>query len=316
MSEIAHKNIEFYLGQSVRECYRSFQLSILSKLIFNNQMSTPLNTIFSWFEQGDNPTEYQFKQTFSSFRHLDEKIKMDEVAGLDEAFQKIPSANHLEDENAHHLVLAKLNASNLTAANIEAWKEKLKIRLAATIDGDEETGNVYTKEQIREFINTIQAKDEEMLEGIIKINEMLVSNDVNLDQLQEIVDYIKENREQIKQLQEAVIRNISHDKIYLLGRYSNWGAVTYQNQFNDLVYDKIKTIEDLTSSEKNKYEERVRGDSTIKHDLDTLSFVIDAYDTVTKFTIPLKVRRIDPNNIEVLFDSLPPNIIQITIKKI
>lgn len=279
-------------------------------------MSTPLNTILSWFEQGDIPTEHQFKQTFSSFRHLDEKIKMDEVGGLNEAFQKTLSANHLEDENAHHLVLAKLNASNLSAANIEAWKEKLKIRLAATIDGDQETGNVYTKEQIREFINTIQAKDEEMLEGIMKINEMLASNDVNLDQLQEIVDYIKENREQIKLLQEAVFRNILDDKIYLIGRYSNWGAVTYQNQFNDLVYDKIKTIEDLTSSEKNKYEERVRGDTTIKHDLDTLSFVIDAYDTVTKFTIPLKVRRIDPNNIEVLFDSLPPNIIQLTIKKI
>ncbi|WP_435525362.1 hypothetical protein [Chryseobacterium indoltheticum] len=53
----------------------------------------------------------------------------------------------------------------------------------------------------------------------------------------------------------------------------------------------------------------------IRHDLDTLSFVIDAYDIVTMFTVPLKVRRIDTNNIEVLFDSLPPNIIQLTIKK-
>ncbi|UKB81223.1 hypothetical protein [Chryseobacterium sp. MEBOG07] len=283
-------------------------------------MSTPLNIIFSWFEKGDIPTEYQFKETFSSFRHLDEKIKMDEVMGLYEAFQKTLSTttftNHLEDENAHHLVLAKLNASNLTAANIDEWKEKLKIKLAATIDGGEEAGNVYTKEQIGEIVNIFQAKDEEMLEGIMKINEMLASNDVNLDKLQEIVDYIKENREQIKLLQESVIRNILDDKIYLVGRYTNWGAITYQNQFNDLVYDKIKTIEDLASSEKIKYEERVRGDSRIKHDLDTLSFVMDAYDIVTKFTVPLKVRRIDTNNIEVLFDSLPPNIIQITIKKI
>lgn len=283
-------------------------------------MSIPLNIIFSWFEKGDIPTEYQFKQTFSSFRHLDEKIKMDEVAGLYEAFQKtlpvLTFTNHLEDENAHISVLAKRNASNLTDANVEEWKEKLKIRLAATIDGSEETGNVFTKEQIREIVNVFQAKDDEMLEYIRRINEILASDDANLDELQEIVDYIKYNREQIELLKEAVARSISDDKINLVGIYSNWGAVTYQNQFNDLVYSKIKNIEDAASAEKIKHEERVRGDSRIKHDLDTLSFVIDAYDTVTMFTIPIKVRRIDINTIEVLFDSLPPNIIQLTIKKI
>ncbi|QXU50776.1 hypothetical protein KYG33_06990 [Chryseobacterium sp. D764] len=283
-------------------------------------MSTPLNIIFSWFEKGDIPTEYQFKQTFSSFRHLDEKIKMDEVMGLHEAFQQTLSTtiftNHLEDENAHISALAKLNAANLTDANVEEWKEKLKIKLAATIDGGEEIGNVYTKEQISEIVNVIQAKDDEMLEHIAKINEILRSNDANLDELQEIVDYIKENRKQIELLKEVVIRNISDDKINLAGIYSNWGAITYQNQFNDLVYDKIKNIEDAANAEKIKHEERVRGDSRIKHDLDTLSFVIDAYDTVTMFTIPIKVRRIDTNNLEVLFDSVPPNIIQLTIKKI
>ncbi|WP_210150160.1 hypothetical protein [Chryseobacterium scophthalmum] len=283
-------------------------------------MSTPLNIIFSWFEKGDVPTEYQFQQVFSSFRHLDEKIKMDEVMGLNEAFQKKISTttftNHLEGDSAHHLVLAKLNASNLTASNVEEWKEKLKIKFAATIDGSGEIGNVHTKEQIGAIVNILQAKDNEMLEYIAKINEILDSNDVNLDEIREIVDYIKENREQIEWLKEEIARNGSDDNINLVGMYSNWGAITFQNQFNDLVYDKIKSLEDVTNSEKNKYEERVRGDSRIKHDLDTLSFVIDAYDTVTMFTVPLKVRRIDTNTIEVLFDSVPPNIIQLTIKKI
>ncbi|MGO4709876.1 hypothetical protein AB4Y90_12325 [Chryseobacterium sp. 2TAF14] len=282
-------------------------------------MIVPLTTIFSWFEKGDMPTEYQFRQTFSSFRHLDDKIGMNEVTGLNEAFQTTLSTtaftNHLENENAHHLVLAKLNASNLTDANVEEWKEKLKIRLAATIDGTEETGNVYTKEQITEIVNVIQAKDDDMLEQIAKINKMLLSDDIKLDELQKIVDYIKENREQIEWLKSAVASS-SDDKINLVGIYSDWGAVSYQNQFNDLVYDKIKKIEKTASSEKIKYEERVRGDSQIQHDLDTFSFVIDAYDTVTMFTVPLKVRRIDSNNIEVLFDSIPPNIIQLTIKKI
>jgi hypothetical protein len=131
-------------------------------------MKVPLKTIFSWFEKGDMPTEHQFQQTFSSFRHLDENIKMDEVTGLNETFQKTVSSttftNHLQDESAHDLVLAKLNASNLTARNVEEWKEKLKIKLAATIDEGEETGNVYTKAQIEEIVNILQEQIE-LLKG-------------------------------------------------------------------------------------------------------------------------------------------------------
>lgn len=276
-------------------------------------MAVPLSTIFSWFEKGDTPTQDQFQQTFSSFRHLEEKIKLDEVAGLPEALQKTLSTetfiNHLNDDRAHSSVLAKLNASNLTPANIDQWKEKLKINLAATIDGSGETGNVYTKQQIGEIVNMLQAKDDEML-------ELLASDDVHLDKIQEIVDYIKENRRQIELLKESLINGSSDDKVRLLGSYSNWSAATYQNQFNDVVYDKIQSIENAVASDKITYEQRVRGDSVIKHDLDTLSFVIDAYDIVTMFTIPLKVRRINTNSIEVLFDSIPPNIIQLTIKKI
>lgn len=283
-------------------------------------MAVPLSVIFSWFEKGDIPTDYQFQQTFSSFRHVDEKIKMYDVAGLTEEFQKTLSTttftDHLEDENAHQSVLAKLNASNLSASNVEEWKEKLKINLAATIDGSEETGNVYSKEQINEILNVFQAQDHEMLQRIEQINEILTSDDVNLNELQEIVDGIKENREQVQLLKDAIDRGFSDDKINLVGSYSNWGTVTYQNQFNNLVYDKIKNIEDVTNPEKIRHEVRVRGDSIIKHDLNTLAFVIDAYDTVTMFTVPLKVRRIDTGNIEVLFDSIPPNTIQLTIKKI
>lgn len=274
-------------------------------------MAVPLTTIFSWFEKGDTPTQSQFQETFSSFRHLEEKIKMADVEGLNETL-----TNHLHDENAHQSVMAKLNASNLTPANVAEWKEKLKIHLAATVDGGEDTGNVYTKQQIGEILTVFQTKDDELLGRIAKINEMLASDDVNLDELQKIVDYIKENRHQIALLREAVTGSGSDDTISLVGSYSSWGAVSHQNQLNDLMYQKIKNIENAASSEKIKYEERVRGDSVIKHDLDTLSFVIDAYDTVTKFTIPLKVRRIDTRNIEVLFDSIPPNIIQLTIKKI
>jgi len=282
-------------------------------------MSTPLDTIFSWFEAGDFPTETQFKETFSSFYHKDNLIPMENIEGFGEIFQLFASAEafkeHLTDPKAHSEFLALLDASNLTPAHVESWKSKLSINNAATIDSSGQQGNVYTKIQVDGFVGQLKDVDKDLTLEIEKIKRLLLSNDPSLDEVQEIVDYIKENREQIEFLKEAVI-NSSDDKIRLIGSYSNWGLVIYQNQFNDLVYDKIKTIEDSTSSEKNKYEERVRGDSVIKHNLDTLSFVIDAYDTITMFTIPLKVRRIDSNTVEVLFDSIPPNIIQLTIKKI
>jgi hypothetical protein len=282
-------------------------------------MAVPLTTIFSWFEKGDSPTEYQFKQTFSSFRHTDERIRMDEVTGLQEAVQNILPVtifnNHLEDENAHTSVLAKLNASNLTAADINGWKEKLQINLTATIDGDENTGNVYTKAQTEQILNILREKNDDLLERIQEITGKLSSDDVNLDTLYEIVHYIKENRRQIELLNDLFSGGSSDDKVSLVGSYSNWGTITYQSQFNSLVYDKIRQIEN-SGSEKIRHAEKVQNDSRIKHDLNTLSFAIDAYDTVTLFSIPIKVRRIDPNTIDVLFDSVPPNMIQLTIKKL
>jgi len=282
-------------------------------------MAVPLTTIFSWFEKGDSPTEYQFKQTFSSFRHTDERIRMDEVTGLQEAVQNILPVtifnNHLEDENAHTSVLAKLNASNLTAADINGWKEKLQINLTATIDGDENTGNVYTKAQTEQILNILREKNDDLLERIQEITGKLSSDDVNLDTLYEIVHYIKENRRQIELLNDLFSGGSSDDKVSLVGSYSNWGTINYQSQFNSLVYDKIRQIEN-SGSEKIRHEEKVQNDSRIKHDLNTLSFAIDAYDTVTLFSIPIKVRRIDPNTIDVLFDSVPPNMIQLTIKKL
>jgi hypothetical protein len=283
-------------------------------------MSTPLDIIFSWFETGDFPTQKQFKETFLSFYHKDYLIPMESIEGFEEIFQSFASVEafqtHLTDSKAHSGYLALLNASNLTSTDVNSWKSKLEISNVATIDGSDQLGNVYTKMQVNGFVDELKDADKDLALEIENIKNRLLSNDLSLDELQEIIDYIKENREQIELLKDNIIRGSSDDKINLVGSYSNWGAITYQNKFNDLVYDKIKNIEDAASSEKIKYEERVRGDSIIKHNLDTLSFVIDAYDTVTMFTIPLKVRRIDKNNIEVLFDSIPPNIIQLTIKKI
>ncbi len=123
-------------------------------------MSTPLNTIFSWFETGDFPTQAQFQKTFSSFYHKADKVPFAMVEGLTEAFQETASAEslrlHFEDPVAHKDVLATRDATNITQEHAALWKDKLGITYNATIDSgqDADDGNVYTKAQIGGFFQT------------------------------------------------------------------------------------------------------------------------------------------------------------------
>ncbi|AYO58177.1 hypothetical protein CO230_08620 [Chryseobacterium sp. 6424] len=93
-------------------------------------MATPLNTIFSWFQTGDFPTEQQFQATFSSFWHRDEAIPVGSIQGLAEMFESTLNMQvfnaHLNDLNAH-AHLARRNASNLSESDANAWKARLNI---------------------------------------------------------------------------------------------------------------------------------------------------------------------------------------------
>ena len=57
-----------------------------------------LNTILSWFKRGCKPTEAQFAATFSSFRHKDDPVPMEDVTGLSYAL-----ANKAENRHTHTL---------------------------------------------------------------------------------------------------------------------------------------------------------------------------------------------------------------------
>lgn len=120
-------------------------------------MSTPINTILSWFETGDFPTQEQFEASWTSFYHKDESIPMDKVENLnDKLLEKVDKSvynAHLTNENAHITTLAKLDASNLNDVNIQAWKTILGVGSlppnVALIDDVPNAlqGNVYTKVQ-------------------------------------------------------------------------------------------------------------------------------------------------------------------------
>ncbi len=54
-----------------------------------------LETILSWFQTGDYPTQEEFEQTFSSFRHKDTKIPITEVDGLESSLNSKLSVDDL-----------------------------------------------------------------------------------------------------------------------------------------------------------------------------------------------------------------------------
>lgn len=133
-------------------------------------MSTPINTIFSWFETGDFPTQQQFQATFSSFFHKEEPIPMENIEGLQEEFEKFPTSetidNHMDDAEAHIEHLARRDAENLDPESVQQWKDKFGINEIATVDSGPESddGNVYTKEQIGQFFSTVN----ERVDGIAR----------------------------------------------------------------------------------------------------------------------------------------------------
>jgi hypothetical protein len=118
-------------------------------------MSIPLNTILSWFQAGDFPTEQQFAESWKSFYHKEENIPFDKVENLNAELQKKADASafetHLISENSHNATLAKLDASNLNEENTQAWKTALGVEALpnniARIDDLPFYGNVWSKEQ-------------------------------------------------------------------------------------------------------------------------------------------------------------------------
>ncbi|QFG53627.1 hypothetical protein [Chryseobacterium sp.] len=246
-------------------------------------MSTPLNTIFSWFETGDFPTQAQFQATFSSFFHRDDTIPISKVEGLANMFQGLASSQtlnlHINDADAHANVLAKRDAENITAEHALRWKDKLGITYMATIDSDPEAddGNVYDKEQITAFFATVNQAYTEWGNMIQEIRQALMSNDLNLDELQEIVNYIKENRQQIDDLEEIIMGNTTDDKISLRDEYPELGNPETQQAFNVIIAQTVQDLKDVD----NDMVKTINGSSQFAHAFGTNKLIVQVRDSVT-----------------------------------
>lgn len=278
-------------------------------------MSTPLTTIYTWFQTGDFPTETQFQQTFSSFFHKEETIPYTAVEGLDAKFNlmllKSVFDSHIIDNMSHSGYLAMRTAENLTTVNVNSWKAKLGIGYVATIDGQNEPGNVYSKPQIDAFINMLNLQDDEHGDAIDLIREMLLSNDLNLDEMQEIVGYIKENRADIDALQAIAIGVTTDDKVKLLDDFVELNSPVTQQDFNnsistmllDFVANNDEMVAVITTS------------ANIPHNFATDKLIVQVRDSVTGKSM-LCEDYATSTHVQINFLDDVPNPCNVLIKKI
>lgn len=281
-------------------------------------MSTPLNTIYSWFETGDFPTQAQFQATFSSFVHKDDEIPVDKVAGLTEMFQGTASSEalelHFESEEAHIGTLAKRNADNLEAEHVANWRAMLGITNIATVDStsEEADGTVFTKDQIIQMVSQLQTQDNEYGDIIDQIREMLLSNDINLDELQEIVDFVKQNRTDIETLQGLDLGRITEEKVGLIANYHDDYGLPAANQYELNQILAAKVISAVAGMPK-RFETTVNASGVLVHDLNTYDVNVVMYDAGTRYDAAGRVWRPDPNSVDILFDTPPTNPIKVIV---
>lgn len=75
------------------------------------------NTIYSYFQTDDFPTEEQFRATWDSFWHKSESIPMSSISGLNQMFQQTATFAQLNNK-------ANVDGSNI---DVSAYQEKLNI---------------------------------------------------------------------------------------------------------------------------------------------------------------------------------------------
>jgi hypothetical protein len=136
-----------------------------------------------------------------SFRHLDDKVPANDVEGLNEALQQKADSqalvNHKEDINAHSTLFSKKVDKVLgKGLSTNDYSTEEKNKLAALPQNDDLVTTLATKLDKGAYNGDAQSLKEE----IDNINLLLSSDDLTLDQLQEVVDFIKLNKSELDSL--------------------------------------------------------------------------------------------------------------------
>ena len=151
---------------------------------------TAIQTLKQWFSNFKKPTQEQFWAWMDSFFHKSEKIPMTSIEGLENVIQGTASAeqlrNHLTDSQAHKglfdgkvdKVPGKILSSNDFTNELRTKLEGLRnVDISGLLPKGGYTG---TAQNLKELIDNIM--------------RILQSPDTELDELREIVAFIKQNK--------------------------------------------------------------------------------------------------------------------------
>ncbi|PWA05475.1 hypothetical protein [Flavobacterium laiguense] len=148
------------------------------------------NTIKNWFKTGLKPTQAQFWATWDSFWHKDEKIPITAIEDIETILNEKADAealtNHVSDTAAHATLFGAKEDKNKkgVAGGYAPLDEFVKISSQyLSIVDDLVTGG---------STSLLAAEQGKLLQTQINnINILLASDNVNLDNVQEIVDAIE-----------------------------------------------------------------------------------------------------------------------------
>lgn len=154
-------------------------------------MATGRDILKKWFSNFKRPTQEQFWEWIDSFWHKNEEIPMASVQGLEKSLEKVATSeqlnNHESDLQAHSNLLAqkvdKETGKGLSSNDFtDVYKQKIDDFQLPDLSPYLQRGNYNgTAQDLKQFIDNI--------------NTVLQSNDSTLDDLQEIVNYIKQNKQ-------------------------------------------------------------------------------------------------------------------------
>lgn len=183
---------------------------------------TAIATLYKWFSDLKKPNGAQFRALIDSFFHKSEKIPMSSIDGLDRIIEGTASAqqlqNHINDTHAHKEVLDK-KVDKVPGKKLST--EDFTTELRQKLEGLQQ---VDTSGLLPKGGYTGTAQDlKNLIDGLTRI---LQSPDTELDELREIVAYIKQNKHilstlginNIAGLEEALAakadKNHHHDERY------------------------------------------------------------------------------------------------------
>lgn len=198
--------------------------------------TTDKTTLKNWFKNKLKPTQEQFWAWMDSFWHKDESIPTSKIESLDTILNAKATTDELN--NLSNQVADELNTMNqqLVLVNDELGG-KVDVEEGKQLSTEDFTTLLKQKLEGIDMVTKLDRGNyagtgEDLYNGIQNILAVLASDDTTLDELQEIVNYIKQNKSDLENLGianiaglqealDAIVSNLSYSASATGGTVNN-----------------------------------------------------------------------------------------------